>query len=159
MIDLNRLRNLIGAQALSDHMVAAARALTSAGLDEKAAFEAVTEAADAGQPWAIASTCQRWDRRADVNPSRVPVRRLYIVERTRTGVVAMYSRIDEDVHDLYGDTVAPPDTPSARGVRCYKEIPFEVLQCFYNLTAWRPFEHLLPSAAFPIPDDTGRRLD
>ncbi|AJF70454.1 hypothetical protein [Streptomyces vietnamensis] len=153
MTGLISLTWLIGAQALSGHIVARVNELVGQGAEYTQACATVTEAADAGETWAIAATRQTWTRRPDTDGDDAPIRRLHVLERVGDTVVVADLDIDED-----------PAAHSRSGLRPRHEelgnedegavIDVELLN-LYDLTAWDPFEHLLPTVAVPAARTTG----
>ncbi|MFD9078250.1 hypothetical protein [Streptomyces erythrochromogenes] len=147
----------IGTQALSDHITARVNELVEAGTEYAEACAKVTDAADASEVWAIAATRQTWVRRHDVDPDRMPVRSLYVLERTATHVVVTYIDLDQAADDandgdranLQPKWIAQND--HSQGV----QYPFELLEMSFELADWEPFEHLLPTAAVPGAGTTG----
>ncbi|MFE5108305.1 hypothetical protein [Streptomyces sp. NPDC056663] len=147
MSTLQSLTDLIGAQAVGDHLTAAVQDLVDREHLERAeAYRRITDAADAGDPAVLAATRQTWVRRPDVDPEEAPVRRLYVLERTRTGVFVAYVDIDAaaDATDA-GQACALPrrdlwHNNHSEGA----EFGVELLD-LYQLEAWEPFEFLLPT--------------
>jgi hypothetical protein len=109
------------------------------------AYQRITELADRGDPAVIAATRQTWVRRADVGSEEAPVRRLYVLERTDTGVFVAY--VDPDAAaDLqhYGYACALPDKDLELNDHSEGgEFGVDLLE-LYELEAWEPFEFLLP---------------
>ncbi|MEU2454804.1 hypothetical protein ABZ605_32535 [Streptomyces sp. NPDC012765] len=147
----------IGTQAFSDHMTARVNELVEAGTEYAEACDKVTDAADASEAWAIAATRQTWVRRHDVDPDEMPVRSLYVLERAATHVVVAYIDLDEaadDTDDGAGANLQPKwiaQNDHSQGV----EYPFELLEMSFELAAWAPFEHLLPTVDVPADVITG----
>ncbi|MET9427941.1 hypothetical protein [Streptomyces sp. NPDC003036] len=147
MSTLKSLTDLIGAQALGDHLTAAVHDLIDREqLDCAEAYQRITDAADAGDPAVLAATRQTWVRRDDVDPEEAPARRLYVLERTPTGVFVAFVDVDraaDDTDDGQYANVVPellPYNDHSSGA----ELPVEELE-MYRLEAWEPFEHLLPT--------------
>ncbi|MFI7359769.1 hypothetical protein ACIBTP_38285 [Streptomyces avidinii] len=157
MTGLTSLNWLIGTQALSDHITARVNELVEAGTEYAAACTKVTDAADASEAWAIAATRQTWIRRHDVDPDEMPVRSLYVLERTATHVVVAYIDLDQAADDTDdGDhSNLPPEKAAQNDHDQGVEYPFELLEMSFELAAWEPFEHLLPTAAVPAAGTTG----
>ncbi|MFJ6784516.1 hypothetical protein [Streptomyces yangpuensis] len=153
MTGLASLTWLIGTQALSDHIVARVNELVEAGTEYAQACTTVTDAADAGEAWAIAATRQTWERRPDTGEDDAPVQRLYVLERTGSTVVVTDLDLDTDP-DAHSTLGLPP-----RGQHLGDEAEGAVIDVdllnLYDLTAWEPFEHLLPTAAVPAAGTTG----
>ncbi|WP_329583645.1 hypothetical protein [Streptomyces sp. NBC_01361] len=161
MSTLRFLTALIGAQALGDHLTAAVQALMDReNTPSSEAYQRITDAADAADPAVLAATRQTWVRRSEVAADEAPVRRLYILERTDTGIFVAYIDTDAwaDGQDD-GDACRLSDrdvhlNDHADGA----EFSIELLY-LYELEAWEPFEHLLPttSATFSnVRPDEGR---
>lgn len=144
MSTLKLLNHLIGAQVLGDHLTAAVQDLVAREqLDRAEAYRRITDAADAGDPAVIAATRQTWVRRDDVDPDEAPVRRLYVLERTESGIVVAYLNPD-------------PHTPQENRLKlehqklddhftgAEAEFGTDLLE-LYHLEAWEPFEFLLPT--------------
>ncbi|CAM5678308.1 hypothetical protein [Streptomyces mordarskii] len=147
MTYLKFLTDLIGAQALGDHLTAAVQNLIDREhLDRAEAYQQVTDRADAGDPAVIAATRQTWVRRPDVDPDEAPVRRLYILERTDTGVVVAYTDIDAaaDSYDDGNACALPEQDLAFNDHSAGAELGLELLD-LYQLEAWEPFEFLLPT--------------
>lgn len=147
MSTLKSLNHLIGAQALGDHLTAAVQDLVDREQITRAeAYQRITDAADAGDVAVLAATRQTWVRRDDVDAEEAPARRLYVLERTHTGVFVTFTDIDQaadDTNDGEHANVVPellPYNDHSLGA----ELPVEVLQ-MYRLEAWDPFELLLPT--------------
>ncbi|MEU7039261.1 hypothetical protein ABZ958_37235 [Streptomyces sp. NPDC046237] len=148
MSPLQMLSDLIGAQALRDHLTAVVQDLVDREhLDRADAYQRTTDAADAGDPAVLAATRQMWLRRDDVDPAQAPARRLYVLERTHTGVFVAYIDIDQEADDTdngeYANVV--PELLPYNDHSAGAELPVEVLE-MYRLETWEPFEHLLPTA-------------
>jgi hypothetical protein len=146
---LRSLTDLIGAQALDDHLTAAVQDLVDREQFARAdAYRQITDAADVGDVTVLAATRQMWVRRDDVDPQEAPARRLYVLERTRTGVFVAFVDIDQaadDTDDGKHANVVPellPYNDHSTGA----ELLVEVLE-MYRLKAWEPFELLLPTVA------------
>ncbi|MDQ0946002.1 hypothetical protein [Streptomyces sp. V1I1] len=141
------LEEQIGGQALGDHLTAAVNDLTEREQITRAeAYQRITELADAGDPAVIAATRQTWVRRADVDPEEAPVRRLYVLERTDTGVFVAYVDIDaaaDSEDDGYACALPDKDlelNDHSEGA----EFGVDLLE-LYELEDWEPFEFLLPT--------------
>lgn len=142
MSTLKFLNHLIGAQALGDHLTAAVQDLIHREqLDSAEAYQRITDAADAGDPAVIAATRQTWVRRDDVDPDEAPAQRLYILERTDTGIFVAH--LDIDPADLAEAAVLRQD-PNLGAVDQGDELHIDVL-AMYRLEGWEPFEFLLPT--------------
>ncbi|MFE4206097.1 hypothetical protein ACFRSX_32735 [Streptomyces goshikiensis] len=157
MTGLASLNWLIGAQALSDHITAGVNELVEAGTEYAEACAKVTDAADASEAWVIAATRQTWVRRHDVDPDEMPVRSLYVLERTAAHVVVAYIDLDQAADDADGGEHSnlPPEDADQNDHSQGVEYPFELLEMSFELAAWEPFEHLLPSADVPGVGTTG----
>ncbi|OEJ21583.1 hypothetical protein AS594_39310 [Streptomyces agglomeratus] len=144
MTNLATLNDLIGGQALGDHLSAQVNDLVDREqITRTDAYQRITDAADAGDPAVIAATRQTWVRRDDADPEEAPVRRLYVLERTETGIVVAYLTPD-------------PHTPQHNKLRhehqalddhftgAEAEFGTELLE-LYQLASWEPFEFLLPT--------------
>ncbi|MFI2458096.1 hypothetical protein [Streptomyces sp. NPDC019539] len=147
MSTLKSLNHLIGAQALGDHLTAAVQDLVDREQLERAdAYQRITDAADAGDVAVLAATRQMWVRRDDVDPEEAPARRLYVLERTPTGVFVAFADIDQAADDTddgeHADLV--PELLPYNDHSLGAELPVEVLE-MYRLEAWEPFELLLPT--------------
>ncbi|MFJ4879942.1 hypothetical protein ACIP93_32710 [Streptomyces sp. NPDC088745] len=153
MTGLTSLTWLIGAQALSDHIVARVNELVEAGTEYAQACTAVTDAADAGEAWATAATRQTWVRRPDTDEDDAPIRRLYVLERTGDTVVVADLDLDEDPHASRIGGLEPQC--SHLGNEEQGAVVDVDLLNLYDLTAWEPFEHLLPTAGVPAAGTTG----
>ncbi|MFJ6355199.1 hypothetical protein ACIQKB_37790 [Streptomyces sp. NPDC092046] len=153
MTGLASLTWLIGTQALSDHITARVNELVEAGTEYATACAKVTDAADASEAWAIAATRQTWVRRHDVAPDEMPVRSLYVLERTATHVVVAYIDIDQAADDT--DRGDHSNLPPEKSDESDHSHPVELLEMSFELAAWDPFEHLLPTAAVPAAGPTG----
>ncbi|MFE5718597.1 hypothetical protein [Streptomyces erythrochromogenes] len=153
MTDLASLTWLIGTQALSDHIVTRVNELVAAGTEYAQACTAVTDAADTGEAWAIAATRQTWERRADTDEDDAPIRRLYVLERTGDTVVVADRDLDEDPQANRTGGLQPQHAPLGTEEQD-AVIDVELLN-LYDLTAWEPFEHLLPTAAVPAAGTSG----
>lgn len=158
MTGLASLTWLIGTQALSDHITARVNELVEAGAEYAEACAKVTDAADAAdasEAWAIAATRQTWVRRHDVDPDEMPV--LYVLERTATHVVVAYIDLDQSADDADGGDHSnlPPEKAAENDHSQGVEYPFELLEMSFELAAWEPFEHLLPTAGVPAAGSTG----
>lgn len=147
MTNLATLNDLIGGQALGDHLSAHVNGLVDrVQISRTDAYQRITDAADAGDPAVLAATRQIWVRRDDVAPEEAPARRLYVLERTHTGVFVTFTDIDQaadDTDDGEHANVVPellPYNDHSLGA----ELPVEVLG-MYRLDAWDPFELLLPT--------------
>ncbi|MEU4496944.1 hypothetical protein AB0F96_26750 [Streptomyces sp. NPDC023998] len=147
MSTLTILNHLVGAQALGDHLTAAVQDLVAREqLDRAEAYRRITDAADAGDPAVIAATRQTWVRRDDVDPDEAPVRRLYVLERTDTGVFVAYVDIDataDSEDDGYACALPDKDlelNDHSEGA----EFGVDLLE-LYELEDWEPFEFLLPT--------------
>ncbi|MFD9047791.1 hypothetical protein [Streptomyces zaomyceticus] len=141
---LKSLADLIGAQALGDHVTAAVQDLVDREQIARAdAYQQVTDAADAGDPAVLAATRQLWVRRHDVSPGQAPALRLYILERTPTSVFATFTDTDQsaDGKDAELTLGTRPHGDRILGA----ELSVDVLE-MYRLEAWEPFELLLPTA-------------
>ncbi|MET9420080.1 hypothetical protein ABZY06_04980 [Streptomyces sp. NPDC006540] len=146
---LRSLTDLIGAQALDDHLTAAVQDLVDREQFARAdAYRQITDAADVGDVTVLAATRQMWVRCDDIDPQEAPARRLYVLERTRTGVFVAFVDIDQaadDTDDGEHANVVPellPYNDHSTGA----ELLVEVLE-MYRLKAWEPFELLLPTVA------------
>ncbi|MCX5078783.1 hypothetical protein OHA84_37845 (plasmid) [Streptomyces sp. NBC_00513] len=157
MTGLISLNWLIGDQALSDHIRARVNELVDQGVEYKQACTTVTDAADAGEAWAVAATRQTWIRRHDVDPDEMPLRSLYVLERTDTHVVVAYVDLDKaaDDSDAGDRSNLPPDKAAHNDHTQGVVYPFDALDMSFELAAWDPFEHLLPTAAVPASGTTG----
>ncbi|MDH6544101.1 hypothetical protein [Streptomyces sp. SPB4] len=157
MTGLTSLTWLIGTQALSDHITARVTELVEAGTEYAEACAKVTDAADASEAWAIAATRQTWVRRHDVDPDEMPVRSLYVLERTATHVVVAYIDLDQAADDSDGGDHSnlPPQDADLNDHSRGAEYPFELLEMSFELAAWEPFEHLLPTVDVPAAGITG----
>ncbi|MET7563749.1 hypothetical protein ABZS95_26645 [Streptomyces sp. NPDC005479] len=147
MSTLELLTDLIGAQALGDHLTAAVQGLVDQErLDRAEAYRRITDAADAGDPAVLAATRQTWVRRLDVDPEEAPVSRLYILERTRTGVFVAYVDIDAaaDATDAGQACALPGRDLWHNNHNAGAEFGVELLD-LYQLEGWEPFEFLLPT--------------
>ncbi|MBT2406877.1 MULTISPECIES: hypothetical protein [unclassified Streptomyces] len=153
MTGLASLTWLIGTQALSDHIVARVNELIEAGTTYPQACTAVTDAVDAGEAWAIAATRQTWVRRPDTDEDDAPIRRLYVLERTGDTVVVADLDLDEDP-DAYTNDGLKPSHLDLGDEEQGAVVDVDLLN-LYDLTAWEPFEHLLPTAAVPAAGTTG----
>ncbi|WP_331762365.1 hypothetical protein OG612_45225 (plasmid) [Streptomyces sp. NBC_01527] len=147
MSTLELLTGLVGGQVLGDHLAATVQDLIDRErIDRAEAYRRITDAADAGDPAVIAATRQTWVRRPDVDPEEAPVRRLYVLERTQTGVFVACIDLDAaaDAMDA-GQACALPR--SDRRLNDHSEgAEFGVdLLDLYRLEAWEPFEFLLPT--------------
>jgi hypothetical protein len=148
MNTLKALTDLIGAQALGDHLTAAVQDLVDREhLDPAEAYRRITDAADAGDPAVLAATRQTWVRRPDVDPEEAPVRHLYILERTRTGIFVAYIDIDAaaDATDDGQACALPSKDRWHNNHTAGAELGVDLLH-LYQLEAWEPFEFLLPTA-------------
>lgn len=148
MTTLQFLTGLIGAQALGDHLTAAVQDLVDREQTDRAdAYQRITDAADADDPAVLAATRQTWVRRPDVDPEEAPVRRLYVLERTSTGVFVAYVDIDTtaDAQDAGPACVLPSKDLWHNDHAHGAELGVELLE-LYELEAWEPFEFLLPTA-------------
>ncbi|MFE9007480.1 hypothetical protein ACFYOY_36075 [Streptomyces sp. NPDC007875] len=147
MTYLKFLTDLIGASALGDHLTAAVQDLIDREhLDSADAYQRITEQADVGDPAVIAATRQTWVRRPDIDPDEAPVRRLYILERTDTGIFVTDLDLDA-APDSYddGDACALPEKDLALNDHSAgAELGVDLLD-LYQLEAWEPFELLLPT--------------
>ncbi|MDX3540945.1 hypothetical protein PV721_43045 [Streptomyces sp. MB09-01] len=153
MTGLASLTWLIGTYALSDHINACVNEMVEAGTEYAQACTAVTDAADAGEAWAIAATRQTWERRPDTDEDDAPIRRLYVLERTSNTVVVADLDLDEDPQanrigglQLRHSRLADEEQGAV--------VDVDLLN-LYDLTAWEPFEHLLPTAAVPAAGTMG----
>ncbi|WP_168714102.1 hypothetical protein [Streptomyces sp. A1136] len=157
MTGLASLTWLIGTQALSDHILARVNELVEAGTEYATACAKVTDAADASEAWAIAATRQTWIRRHDIDPDEMPVRSLYILERTATHVVVAYIDLDQAADDTDGGDHSnlPPEKANQNDHSQGVEYPFDLLEMSFELADWAPFEHLLPTATIPAAGITG----
>lgn len=147
MSTLKSLNHLIGAQALGDHLTAAVQDLVDREQLARAdAYQQITDAADAGDAAVIAATRQSWIRRDDVDPEEAPAQRLYVLERTPTGVFVAFADIDQAADDTDDGEHANlvPELLPYNDHSLGAELPIEVLE-MYRLEAWEPFEHLLPT--------------
>ncbi|MFJ3817804.1 hypothetical protein [Streptomyces sp. NPDC090056] len=151
MTGLASLTWLIGTQALSDHIVARVNELVEAGTDYAQACTAVTDAADTGEAWAIAATRQTWERRPDTEEEDAPIRRLYVLECTGDTIVV--ADLDKDPQANRTGGLQPQHSPLGNEEEG-AVVDIELLN-LYDLTAWEPFEHLLPTAAVPAAGTTG----
>ncbi|MER6319102.1 hypothetical protein ABT237_35920 [Streptomyces sp. NPDC001581] len=153
MTGLASLTWLIGTQALSDHITARVNELVEAGAEYAQAGTAVTDAADAGEAWAIAATRQTWVRRHGTDEDDAPIRRLYVLEHTGDTVVVADLDLDEDpqAHRIGGLQLQH----SALGNEEQDAVVDVDLLNLYDLTTWEPFEHLLPTDAAPAAGATG----
>lgn len=146
MSTLHTLHDLIGAQALGDHLAAAVQDLVhQEHITCADAYQRITDAADAGDPAVIAATRQTWARRDDVDPQEAPARRLYVLERTRTGIFVAYPDIDDPAENDRAEAVMLRQDPSLHDIAQGDELHISVLH-MYQLETWEPFEHLLPTA-------------
>ncbi|MCX5318109.1 hypothetical protein [Streptomyces sp. NBC_00154] len=144
---LKTLIDLIGAQALGDHLTAAVQDLVDREqLDSAEAYRRITDVADVGDPAVLAATRQTWVRRPDVDPEEAPVRRLYVLERTGTEVFVAYADIDTaaDATDAGQACVLPSKDLWRNDHSQGAEFGVELLD-LYQLEAWEPFEFLLPT--------------
>ncbi|MFE6714002.1 hypothetical protein [Streptomyces sp. NPDC057695] len=153
MTGLTSLTWLIGTQALSDHIVARVNELVEAGIEYAQACTAVTDAADAGEAWAIAATRQTWERRPDTDEDDAPIRRLYVLERTGNTVVVADLDLDEDPQANRTGGLHPQHARLGNEEQG-AVVDIELLN-LYDLVAWDPFENLLPTAAVPTAGTTG----
>ncbi|MGW4784935.1 hypothetical protein [Streptomyces sp. NPDC004230] len=161
MSTLAFLNHLVGAQVLGDHLTAAVTDLIEKeGVDRNTAYQWVTDQVDQGEPALLAAAGQTWVRRGDVDPEEAPVRTLYVIERTETGVFLMYYIGDTDTDcDSAGDGYRSGlrerdkhlnDYQLARDVAVSETLPrgaefsVEMLH-LYKLQAWFPAEFLLPT--------------
>ncbi|MFI8769530.1 hypothetical protein ACIGN6_32125 [Streptomyces sp. NPDC053792] len=153
MTGLTSLSRLIGAQALSDHLVARVNELVTQGTDYAEACATVTEAADSSEAWAIAATRQTWVRRPGIDADDAPIQHLYILQRIGDTVVTADLDLDADPAGHRNAGLRPQHkdlgSQDAGGV-----IDIELLN-LYDLTKWEPFEHLLPTGAITTPGVTG----
>lgn len=102
-------------------------------LDRADAYQRITDAADAGDPAVLAATRQMWLRHDDVDSEEAPARRLYVLERTDTGVFVAFVDIDQEADDTDDGecaNVAPdllPYNDHSEGA----EPPVEVLEMYW----------------------------
>ncbi|TDU67879.1 hypothetical protein [Streptomyces sp. KS 21] len=153
MTGLTSLNWLIGSQALSDHIVARVNDLVDQGAEYAQACATVTDGADAGEAWALAATRQTWVRRPDTDEDDAPIRRLYVLQRIGATVVVADLDLDDDP-DAHSTVSLPPQHQDLGNEDEGAVIEVDLLN-LYELTAWEPFEHLLPTAAVPAAGTTG----
>ncbi|MGW6571952.1 hypothetical protein ACWGAN_07220 [Streptomyces sp. NPDC054945] len=153
MTGLTSLAWLIGSQALSDHIVARVIDLVDQGAEYAQACAIVTDGADAGEAWAIAATRQTWVRRPDTDEDDAPIRRLYVLQRIGATVVVADLDLDDDP-DAHSKVSLRPQHQDLGNEDEGAVIDVDLLN-LYELTAWEPFEHLLPTAAVPAAGTTG----
>ncbi|MCY0946294.1 hypothetical protein [Streptomyces antarcticus] len=153
MTGLTSLNWLIGIQALSDHILARVNELVDEGATYGQACTTVTDAVDAGEAWAISATRQTWVRRPETDEDDAPIRRLYVLQRLGATVVVADLDLDEDP-GAYRNAGLRPQHQDLGNENEGAVIDVNLLN-LYDLTAWEPFEHLLPTAAVPAAGTSG----
>ncbi|NUK54940.1 hypothetical protein HRW14_32760 [Streptomyces lunaelactis] len=148
MTFLGFLNQLIGGQALGDHLSAAVNDLIEREhVTRSEAYHRITEQADAGDPAVIAAARQTWVRHPDVDPEEAPVPRLYVLERTETGIVVAYLDTDPHTVGVYlGQNSLKLEHQALDDHFTGAEAEFgtDLLE-LYELESWEPFEFLLPT--------------
>ncbi|EPH46884.1 hypothetical protein ABT390_33920 [Streptomyces aurantiacus] len=152
MSTLTALTDLIGPQALGDHLTAAVDDLTARHrIPRPDAYRQITDRADDGDPAILAATGQTWIRRADVSAEEAPAKRLVILERTTfDGIFVLYRDLEaaaDDTDDGPHCRLTPADAALNDGRRG-ADLPVAVLD-LYELESWYPPEFLLPTVHRP----------